>query len=461
MKTVTLCNAIMPEGFPRTGEEKPPERVDIRIRGSRIDSIQPSRGRPLRQAAGEDRSGLIDLKGLWVMPGLIDPHVHVRDMEGAHKETWRSASAAALRGGYTRIMDMPNSAPPLLTPDVWFRKRSLAGEVPVKSLLWAGVGNGDLRRLEDLIRAALNDEQRSGRRLLAGIKVFFSESSSGIALEDPAFLRAVFSLAARYRRPVAVHSEMAAIIDADRSAFLKNQGGPNKGPSFFEHKYYRSRRAAYEGTKQALEMARESGALLYLCHVSTAEETELLRRMKGDVEVYAEVTPHHLLLTDQVMASPDLYPGFGKVNPPLREESDSRALQQALAEGVLDIVGSDHAPHTLEEKRRPYPSCPSGIPGLETTLPLLLQHAAETGLAIKRLQDAMAVQPAALFGLSGEGRVAAGTAADLIIVDPHVERRIEPVQFLSRGRYSPFQGWSGRGKVIMTLIEGEIIRSEE
>lgn len=439
--TLILRNArlLLEDGTPNHGAHS---EVDIGVRDDRIETIG---------AAGSTRLAAdreIDLNGLLVFPGGIDPHVHVRDLGQAFKEDWASAGAAALRGGFTTIFDMPNTIPPTETQSALNEKRGAvraahttvngAANGHVDARFWLGATDHNLADLEAMLQRRPAD--------VVGIKLFLAGTSSNEVVHDPETVRAVMQCAARHDVAVAVHEELQACLDAAETASLPDHASA--------HGRHRPRECSVEGTRLVCRLAAETGCTLYLVHVSTEEEIAIIRDAKAHARIVAEVTPHHLFLDDEILHRVG---NFGKVNPPLREPRDVRALQQAVRDGVIDTVGSDHAPHTLEEKARPYHAAPSGFPGLETTFALLLDAVHRGVFPLDLLPQLTSSRAAEVFGLSDRGTIAEGRRADLVVVDPAHQWTVDPSRFCTKARYSPFAGMQLTGAVRATIAAGVFI----
>ena len=377
----------------------------------------------------------LDLGGLWVMPGAIDPHVHVRDLGQREKEEWSSASAAALAGGYTSIFDMPNTVPATNNLEALDQKRAAAAQSSVDARFWLGATESNLADLRTVLQTAPPD--------IAGIKAFLAGTSSNEIVRNPGSLKAAMTLAAEYDVPVAVHQELQSCLDAFDADGIRRRAS--------NHHRLRPRACVVQGAELAIQTALETGCTLYLVHVSTAEEIELLRRLKPHGRIFAEATPHHLWLDRSATVR---FGNLAKVNPPLRDPADCSALQQALADGVIDCLGSDHAPHTPAEKAQPYREAPSGFPGLETSMGLLLDAAARYGIPHKRVQELTSGNAAHIFGLADRGSITAGKRADLTIVDPTARWEVDPARFHSKAHYSPFAGVTLCGRVVATVCAG-------
>ena len=446
--TTILRNArILPGGS--TVDHTTGRVVDIGIVDDCIRSISMAGSTSL----GADRD--IDLNGLLVLPGGVDPHVHVRDLGQGYKEDWSTAGAAALRGGFTTIFDMPNTLPPTETQAALDRKRdavrasrSAAGSCArsvggttsgdVDARFWLGATDYNLADLEAILRENPAD--------VVGIKIFLAGTSSNEVVHQPGTVRAVMQCAARHGVAVAVHEELQACLDAVHTTGLPDHASA--------HGRHRPRECTIEGTRLVCRLAAETGCTLYLVHVSTEEEVAIIREAKAHAPIVAEVTPHHLFLDDGILHRVG---NVGKVNPPLREPRDVRALQQAVCDGVIDTVGSDHAPHTLDEKARAYHAAPSGFPGLETTFGLLLDAVNRGLLPLDLLPQLTSSRAARAFGLTDRGTIAEGSRADLVVIDPAHEWTVDPARFRTKARYSPFSGMRLTGAVLATVAAGVLV----
>ena len=427
---------------------------DIFIENGLIERVVPA------DSAGDSRNDPVreqlDAGGRPVITGMIDPHVHMRCPGMEYKEDWISGSAAAVAGGVTTVIDMPNTNPAADTPEAFDLKRAAAAEAgrdgrPVpRRLYWAGCSPETLPLLPELL----------SEPDIAGVKLFFSETSSNAVSSDINFISGVFTAAAAAGKPAAVHSELASMLKPAGYA----EPGTGAGLSLLRlHNMRRPPAAAVAGTALALETASVTGCRLYLCHLSTAAEFAMVNKHKeayGADSVIAELTPHHLLLNENhnVAGGPQ---GWAKVNPPLRAESDREAAEEALLDGTVDCVGSDHAPHLLAEKDsdlRGFDECPSGFPGLETELSLVggylkehLQDPARWLLSLTRLTSRRAAE---VFGLSDRNAVAPGKLADLVILDGPAA--VDASAFRTKAKYSPFNGMKLSVSIYKTIIGGRV-----
>ena len=383
----------------------------------------------------------IDCSGYIVIPGMIDPHVHMRDLNQSNKEDWTSGSRAALKGGITTVLDMPNTNPPTTSLRNLKIKLDCASKSFVNYGFFLGVNLSNLADINVILESEYN-------HLIAGLKVFMggSTGTSGKDLVSGADdLKKVFVLAEKYSKPVVVHCELQSELELwhekefDRK--MKN------------HHLLRHRDCAIKGTDRAVKMALETGVKLYVAHVSTGEELDIIRRGKKKGKIFCEVTPHHLLLN---LDSLDLNSNFGKVNPPIREESDCVALWEGISDGTIDAVGSDHAPHIEAEKCREYDYAPSGISGLDTALALLMNEVIKNRITMDRFLDLCSNNAASIFEITNRGQIKPGYFADLVIIDPSEESVFSAGEFESKAKFSPFDGHKLSGQIISVIINGEI-----
>lgn len=362
-----------------------------------------------------DETKTIDAHGLTLLPGLIDPHVHFRTPGMEHKENWVSASKAAIRGGYTTVFDMPNTLPPTITAETLAAKKKLIDAqlkesgIPLRYQLFFGADKNHL------------DEIHKVRSGVAGIKVFMGCSTGNLVIDDDESLHAVFEAAAASGLLVAVHAEDEAMICERKVKFAAER-------SYETHSKIRSPDVAVRAVEKAIALSRQYQVPLYILHVSTEDEIDLIRAAKHEnLPVYAETTPHHLFLNDTFYSA---LQGKALVNPPLRSPHHSEALFAAIREGIIDTVGSDHAPHTPYEKQQPYGSCPSGMPGIETTLPLLLTACRDGLLSMDNVSALTCHRARMIFHVPEN--------MDAVLVDLNRMRSVDESKLATRCGWSPF-----------------------
>ncbi|GBC97811.1 Dihydroorotase [bacterium HR17] len=378
---------------------------------------------------------VIDCTGKLVVPGLVDIHVHFREPGEEHKETIATGSAAAVAGGFTTVCCMPNTKPPLdsvAAVEFMLRRAEEAGLCRVLPIGAISVG----LKHEQLTEMAAMKE--------AGAVAF---SDDGEPVQDSGFLRKALAYAKVCDAVVILHCE-------DKS--LTAGGVMNEGLTSLRLGLRGMPRAAEVASVQrAVELAKLTGAKVHIAHVSTKEAVEVIRRAKEQgVQVTAEVTPHHLTLTEEAVGE---YDTNAKMNPPLRTAEDVAALRDALAEGVIDCIATDHAPHAVEEKETTFDEAPFGIVGLETAVGVLwteLVH--KSGFSVMRLVEAMSTKPCQILGLDG-GAPKEGSRADVTVIDPNAEWTVQPEKFRSKGRNTPYAGWTLKGKVMLTICDGQIV----
>jgi dihydroorotase len=399
---------------------------DLAIAEGRIAAI----GRIGEIAAREE----IHIHGLTVLPGVIDPQVHFREPGLTHKEDLATGTMAAIKGGVTTVFEMPNTNPPTTTAETLTDKLSRAdGRAWCDHAFFIGATEENAEELSDL-------EQLPG---CAGVKMFMGSSTGTLLVGEDEGVEAVLRSG---RRRIAVHAEDEARL-RERLALVRDSGNPSL------HPVWRDEETALRATLRLLLLARRWGRPVHVLHVTTAEEMDLLGRNKDIATV--EVTPQHLTL-----AAPDCYRDLGtlaQMNPPIRDARHRDALWRGVEEGIIDCLGSDHAPHTLEEKARPYPASPSGMPGVETMLPIMLDHAAAGRLSLLRLVDLISTGPARVYGIAAKGRVAVGYDADLVIVDLKLRKTIRAVELASKCGWTPFEDVTVTGWPVMTALRGTII----
>lgn len=401
---------------------------DVGVTGGRIVQI----GDLGAASAGET----IDCRGLHVLPGVIDTQVHFREPGPTHKEDLESGSRSAVLGGVTAVFEMPNTNPLTTTVAAVEDKLSRAHHrMFCDHAFYAGATHANPKDLVEL-------ERMPG---VCGVKIFMGASTGDLLVEDDA---GVLDVLRHGTRRVAVHSE-------DEFMLRDNKKFAREG-DWTSHTDVRTAEAAVSSTIRLLRLAREARRRIHVLHISTADEVPLLAAAK-DIAT-AEVTPQHLTL-----AAPQCYrdlQGFAQMNPPVRDAQHRDGLWDGLRLGVFDVIGSDHAPHTREEKARPYPASPSGMPGVQTLVPVMLNHIAEGRLTLARFVDLVCHGPNRIFGIAGKGRIAAGYDADFTIVDLKRRATITHEWSKSRCGWTPFDGMSVTGWPVMTIIRGRTVMRE-
>ena len=402
------------------------ERIDVACAGGRVVALGALRGSWYADV-------LLDAGGLHVLPGVVDSQVHFREPGLMHKETFEAGTRGAVLGGVTAVFEMPNTQPLTLDEHALRAKLDLArGRAWCDYAFYVGGSAVNAERLPSL-------ENLPG---CAGVKVFMGSSFGDLLADDDTVLRRILR---HGRRRMAVHAEDEARLRA-RKAIVEASGDVR------DHPRWRDDESALIATRRIVGLAEQTGRRLHVLHVSTAQEMAFLARHRRRVTV--EVTPHHLSLH-----APDCYERLGtfaQMNPPVRERHHQYALWQAVRDGLVDVIGSDHAPHTREEKGRPYPQSPSGMTGVQTLLPLMLDHVHAGRLSLERLVDLTSAGPARIFGIEGKGRIALGYDADFSIVDLRARRIVRNEWIASVSGWTPYDGCAVTGWPVHTVVRGHV-----
>jgi dihydroorotase len=396
---------------------------DIGIRGGKFAAV----GDLTRASAGET----IDCRGLHLLPGVIDSHVHFREPGLTHKEDLESGSRGAVLGGVTAVFEMPNTDPTTTTAEAIADKvRRGHHRMHCDFAFYAGAARENTKNLSEL-------EMLPG---VCAVKVFMGSSTGSLLIEDDAGVRAVLK---SIRRRAAFHSEDEYRLRERMN--LRVEGDPRS------HPVWRDAQAALMCTQRLIALAHETGKRVHVLHVTTKDEAEFLVGHK-DVAT-AEATPAHLTLE-----APGCYEKLGtlaQLNPPIRDAGHRAGLWQGLVQGVIDSVGSDHSPHTREEKAQPYPKTHSGMTGVQTLVPIMLDHVNAGRLSLLRFVDLTSAGPARVFGVAAKGRIAVGYDADLTVVDLKRRETITDRWTASRAGWTPYDGITVTGWPVGTVIRGQ------
>ena len=419
-----------------------PTTSSLLIRGARVllpngeflvGDVEICEGKILRVApsiaAVGDRE--IDAIGLTLLPGVIDPQVHFREPGLEHKEDLFTASCACAKGGVTSFLEMPNTRPLTTTQAALDDKLSRAAE---KCLVNYGFFIGATpENLPDLLSA----------NPTPGIKVFMGSMHGQLLVDGEATLEAIFAAGDRL---IAVHAEDQARINQRRHEFAGIS-------DVAVHSQIQDNQAALLATQLALKLSNKYQRRLHILHLSTGEEAELLRQEKPSW-VTAEVTPQHLLLNTSAY---EKIGSLAQMNPPLRATRDNEILWQALLDGVIDFIATDHAPHTLAEKAQVYPNTPSGMPGVETSLPLMLTQAVQGRCTVPQVANWMSAAVAKAYKIPNKGKIAPGFDADLVLVDLDNYRPVVREEMVTKCGWSPFEGWNLTGWPVVTVVGGKVV----
>jgi dihydroorotase len=412
----------------RGGQVVTPEgvvRADIGVTAGRISAIGDV---PVGAGAEE-----IDAGGLHVLPGVIDAHVHFREPGLTHKEDFETGSRAAVLGGVTAVFEMPNSAPATVSAELLADKVSRArGRMACDYAFYIGGSSDNAEQLGEL-------ERLPG---CAGVKVFMGASTGSLLLADEDGLTR--ALASGTRR-ISFHAEDEERLQKRKALALA--GRPET------HPVWRDAACARLAGERLIRLARAAGRKVHVLHATTADEMPIYAANKDIATV--EVTVNHLSLT-----APDCYERLGtyaQMNPPVREKAHQDALWQAVRDGTIDAIGSDHAPHLPSEKDAPYPQSPSGMPGVQTLVPMMLSHVAAGRLSLERMVQLTSAGPAWIYGIEGKGLIAPDFDADFTIVDLKAKRVIRNADMASRCGWTQFDGFEATGWPVMTVVRGQVV----
>ncbi len=399
--------------------------ADVGIRGGRIADLGALGKAPARET--------FDAKGLHVLPGVIDSQVHFREPGLTHKEDIGSGSASAALGGVTCFFEMPNTQPNTDSAERLAWKVARGRETSwVDFAFYVGATRENADQLGDL-------ERLEG---CAGVKTFLGSSTGTLLVDDePTLMRILQS----GRRRAAFHSE--------DEARLQQRKPLTEGKTVHFHPTWRDEEVAVLSTRRLLAMAKRWDRRVHVLHVTSAGELPLLQAAREHATF--EVNPQHL-----TYCAPEVYDRLGtkaQMNPPIRDATHQAALWHAVRSGLADVLGTDHAPHTLEEKARPYPQSPSGMPGVQTLVPVMLTHVADGKLSLERFVDLTAHGPARVFGIARKGRLLPGNDADLTLVDLAAKRTITNAWSKSRCGWTPFDGFQATGWPMATVVRGRFV----
>lgn len=419
MSTLLITNAqIVNEGSV--------SNADLFVRNDRIERIGP-------QLTACNADIVIEAAGRWLMPGMIDAHVHFREPGMEAKADLHSESRAAVAGGVTSVMDMPNTRPAAITNELVEAKFALAStRCLVNHSFYLGASNDNLSEL-----LAIDREN------ICGIKLFMGASTGNLLVDREHQLKAIFE---HVQVPLALHCEDTGLIQQNEAVARSRYGD---AIPFSEHPFIRSTEACYQSTARAVELAQRYNTRIHLLHISTARELQLLRAGPvSEKRITAEVCPHHLWFCANDYAQ---LGAAIKCNPAIKTAVDRTALRQALKENVLDTVGTDHAPHLAEEKQRPYGAAPSGLPNIQSALVSLFEF-----LPPEIVAEKTAHNPARIFGIRDRGFLREGYYADLVLVDPATPHTVAKENIQYKCGWSPFEGTTFHSSIVATIVSGRL-----
>jgi dihydroorotase len=381
----------------------------------------------------DNEAELINAGGKMVMPGVIDPQVHFREPGFTHKEDLRTGSMSAAAGGVTSFLEMPNTNPLTTSVRAMDEKKKIASEQCVVNYNFFIGATAD------------NIDELNAVKNVAGIKIFMGASTGDLLVSDENDLDHIFKHA---NKLIAVHAEDDAMVKSNEKKFVGTE-------NFDDHRKIRSVEAAVKATKLALKLSDKYNKRLHILHLTTEDEVAILRDYIDNPYVSSEVCPQHILLT-----APDVYLQLGsyaQMNPPIRTERHNKGLLKGLKDGIIDCIATDHAPHTHDEKSKPFGSAPSGMPGVQTSLPLMLNLASKGEFTYNDVVKWMCEKPAELYKIKNKGFLKEGYDADIAIVDKEEVWKLKEEDLFYKCGWSPYTGWNITGRIKMTLVGGEIV----
>lgn len=404
--------------------------VDIAVHNQKISEIATS----LNMTADKT----LNLKGLTVLPGVIDSQVHFREPGLTHKEDIETGTRAAILGGVTSVFEMPNTNPSTTTPEAFNEKLRLAkNRAHCHYAFFAGGAHDNttlLNELENLPHCS-------------GIKVFLGASFGSLLVDDDMVFENIMNTV---KRRLTIHSE-------DEARLRERKHIATDAADVKVHHIWRDEESAMISTKKSIALARKYNKKVHMLHISSGEEMEFLAQCKDVASV--EILPQFL-----TFSAPECYERLGTLaqqNPPIRDKRHMEKLWQALHNGTVDIIGSDHAPHTLEEKRKPYPQSPSGFPGVQTLIPIMLNHVHNKKLSLEKFTELVTENPRRIFKVKNKGRIQVGYDADFTIVDLKKEVTIANKWIASKCGYTPFDGMKVTGWPTHTILKGQVVMQDD
>ncbi len=408
---------------------------DVYVRGGIIEKVLEG-----ENLSAEKGWAIILADGLWLLPGVIDDHVHFREPGLEYKADIFTESRAAVAGGVTSFMEMPNTDPPALTQELLEKKYALAAQKSLANYsFYIGASNDNLKEV-----------LRTDPTRVCGVKVFMGSSTGNILMDDEKALEAIF---AKVPMLIATHCEDENTIQNNNAKFYKALGMKANASI---HPKIRTARACYLSSSKAVSLARKFGTRLHILHLSTAGEMELFDNSipLKEKKITAEVCVHHLWFSDKDYHARG---NLVKWNPAIKTEADRKALFEALLDDRLDVVATDHAPHALEEKQRPYFQAPSGGPMVQHSLMAMLEFVHQKKISIEKVVEKMCHNPAVLFSIKNRGFIRPGYAADLVLVDRNKTWKVKKSNILYKCGWSPLEGTRFHSQVQMTFVNGQLV----
>lgn len=373
---------------------------------------------------------VIDCEGKLIFPGLIDAHVHMRELGNSDKEDWESGSSAAVAGGVTTVLDMPNNTPPIVSvKDLEIKRDLIYGRSYCNYGFYIGFNGKNLDEINASDAVA--------------VKFFGCDSTGDMGVRDEAAVEELFE---RSNKLIVVHAEDADCLEKSKKKHFEDVPAA--------HSVIRSPECAVMAVRRFCELAKRLDTRLHIAHVSTEGELDVLKEYE---KITCEVAPHHLVLCDDDYESLE---NFIKVNPPVRNRTDIFALWKGLKFGEIDIVATDHAPHKIEEKEQNYSKAPSGVPELDTFGPIFFNAINDEGITEAEVAKLCCEKPTEIFGLKGKGRIEVGFDADIVVVDMDLVKKVERENLFTKCGWSPYEGMKLKGWPVMTFVRGELVFKE-
>ena len=399
-------------------------KKDILINNGTIENIDSEINEPC--------DNIIDAENLYIMPGAIDPQVHFREPGLTHKEDIESGSRSAVAGGVTTFFEMPNTNPSTISIELLNKKNQIAANTSVANYsFFLGATHDNIEEIKKI-----KDN--------CGLKIFMGSSTGDLLVDSNAALDKIFK---HCNKVIAIHSEDEAI--------LQKMARSGIGKTFTDHPKVRPVEAAVTSTVKAIGLALKYKKRLHILHLSTAEEVEIIRKHKHTNLITSETTPQHLLLS-----APSIYEkigALGQMNPPIRERYHQDELWKGVLDGTIDCIATDHSPHTLEEKKQPYGKAPSGMPGVETSLPLMLNEVSNNKITFEQVVKWMCENPAKIYNVKNKGFLKIGYDADIAIVDMKLEKILSGSKMQAKCGWTAFEGQKIKGSPIITIVNGNIV----
>ena len=402
------------------------KKTDISIEGEKIAKIE-------KNLRGDEE---IDCTGLIILPGAIDIHVHFRDFKESHKEDWFRGSRAAAKGGTTTVFDMVNNNPPITTYKRLMKKKKLAKKSIVNYGLYFGLGPDNLDNLEKIAPH------------VCGFKLHMCKTTGELLLTDPALQKKSFEAVKKTGKPIVVHAEDQKTLDAAESIHKERC-------DYLAHADSRPRLAESRAVDHAIACAKETGAKTHLTHISTTLALTRIRKAKQrGIDLTCDTTPTYMYLTRDNLKNMG---AFCKMNPPVRTKQDLESVWESIKYNIIDIISTDHAPHTIKEKENDFKTAPPGIPGVEMRLPLTLDAVNKNKLTLETLVKTSCSNPAKRFNLKGRGEIKEGNYADLVAVNMDLRKEVRREEQVTKCGWSPYEGMSLKGWPIKTFVNGNLV----